>query len=92
MNLITATTNTEDKRRLQYFLERLSDKARLPAETEFNVLVGNFKENLSSAPGADINIFGLADELPFSFMREAPELTKSSCLFVKDSGQESALA
>ncbi|KPK96406.1 hypothetical protein AMJ80_00220 [bacterium SM23_31] len=92
LNLITATTNDGDKRRLQYFLERLSDKARLPSETEFNVLVGSFKENLSSAPSADINIFGLADELPFPFMREAPELTKSSCLFVKDSGQESALA
>jgi solute carrier family 12 sodium/potassium/chloride transporter 2 len=92
LNLITATINSEDKRRLQNFLERLSDKARLPSETEFHVLVGSFKENLTSAPGADINIFGLADELPFSFMREVPELTKSSCLFVKDSGQESALA
>jgi amino acid transporter len=92
LNLITATASDGDKRRLQYFLERLSDKARLPSETEFHVLVGSFKENLSSAPGADINIFGLADELPFPFMREAPELTKSSCLFVKDSGQESALA
>jgi hypothetical protein len=39
-----------------------------------------------------MNIFGLADDLPFKFMREAPELTRSSCLFVKDSGRESALA
>jgi len=92
LNLITATANEEDKRRLLSFLERLSDKARLPSETEFHVLVGSFKENLASVPGADINIFGLADELPFAFMREAPELTKSSCLFIKDSGQESALA
>ena len=92
LNLISATAKEEDKKRLQQFLERLSDKARLPSETEFYVLVGNFNENLSSAPGADINIFGLADELPFPFMRKAPELTKSSCLFIKDSGQESALA
>ena len=92
LNLITATTNEDDKRRLSSFLERLSDKARLPSDTEYHVLVGDFKENLSSAPGADINIFGLADELPFPFMRNAPELTKSSCLFIKDSGQESALA
>jgi len=92
LNLITATAKEEDKRRLYNFLERLSDKARLPSETEFHVLVGNFKDNLISAPGADINIFGLADELPFTFMRDAPELTKSSCLFIKDSGQESALA
>ena len=92
LNLISATAKDEDKKRLQQFLERLSDKARLPSETEFHVLVGDFNENLSSAPGADINIFGLANELPFAFMRKAPELTKSSCLFIKDSGQESALA
>jgi hypothetical protein len=92
LNLITGTANEEDKKRLLSFLDRLSDKARLPSDTEFHVLVGKFNENLSSAPGADINIFGLADELPFTFMRNAPELTKSSCLFIKDSGQESALA
>jgi hypothetical protein len=92
LNLITATTNEDDKRRLSGFLERLSDKARLPSETEYHVLVGDFTNNLISAPSADINIFGLADELPFAFMRNAPELTKSSCLFIKDSGQESALA
>jgi hypothetical protein len=73
-------------------LERLSDKARLPSETEYHVLVGDFQNNLISALSADINIFGLADELPFAFMRNAPELSKSSCLFIKDSGQESALA
>jgi len=70
----------------------LSDRARLPAQTEYHVLVGKFEDNLESAPGADINIFGLADKLPFKFMREAPELTKSSCLFIRDSGKESALA
>ena len=76
------------------YVERILNmvKRKNPSETEFHVLVGAFKENLSSAPSADINIFGLADDLPFPFMREAPELTKSSCLFVKDSGHESALA
>jgi solute carrier family 12 sodium/potassium/chloride transporter 2 len=92
LNLITATPDKEEKKRLYNFLDRLSDKARLPSQTEYHVLVGDFKDNLASAPGADINIFGLADTLPFTFMREAPELTKSSCLFVKDSGKESALA
>jgi len=92
LNLITATTDKDDKKRLNAFLDRLSDRARLPAQTEFHVLVGKFEEAMSTAPGADINVFGLADKLPFKFMREAPELTKSSCLFIRDSGQESALA
>ena len=84
--------DTQWVERLNAFLDRLSDRARLPAQTEFHVLVGKFEDAMTAAPGADINVFGLADKLPFKFMREAPELTKSSCLFIRDSGQESALA
>ncbi len=92
LNLVTATEQAENKRKLFTFLEKLSDRARLPSETEFHVLVGPFEKNLSSAPGADINIFGLGETTPYDFIRKAPELTKSSCLFVRDSGTESALA
>ena len=74
------------------FLEHLSDQARMPSMTEFYVLNGNFKKATENAPSADINIFGIAKTLQFDFLREVPELTKSSCLFVKDSGYESALA
>jgi len=91
IHLITASSNSKDKRRLYHFLERLSDQARLPSMTEFHVLIGEFKESVQKAPAADINIFGLGEKLPFDFMRQAPELTKSSCLFIKDSGFESAL-
>ena len=90
--MITATSNKDEKRRLYGFLERLSDRARPPSEVEFNVVVGPFKECLQSAPAADINIFGLADTIDLNFVREAPELTKYSCMFVRDSGEESALA
>ncbi len=92
LNLVTATPQAEHKRKLYNFLERLSDLARLPSETEFHVLIGKFEDNLSSAPGSDINIFGVGEKTPFDFVRRAPELTKSSCLFVRDSGTESALA
>jgi len=90
--LVTATSQPENKRKLYNFLEKLSDRARLPSETEFHVLAGEFEENLISAPGAAINIFGLGDTVSFDFIRRAPGLTKSSCLFVRDSGTESALA
>ena len=91
IHLITASSNPGDEKRLYRFLERLSDQARMPSLTEFHVLIGEFKQSVQDAPVADINIFGLSDILPFDFMREAPELTKSSCLFIKDSGFESAL-
>ncbi|NOX88733.1 MAG: Na-K-Cl cotransporter [Calditrichaeota bacterium] len=91
LNLITVAQDPKEKPRLHRFLERLSDQARLPSLTEFHVLSGEFRETLQNAPNADINIFGLSDTLPFDFMHKAPELTKSSCLFIKDSGLENAL-
>jgi hypothetical protein len=92
LNLITSMEDENDRRRLNRFLTKLSDQARLPAMTEFHILVGKFSENLERAPRADVNIFGLAEKLSFDFMRSATESTKSSCVFVGDSGQESALA
>jgi len=46
---------------------------------------------LPNAPRADINIFGIGEDLQFGFMREIAELTGSSFLYVKDSGKEDAL-
>lgn len=91
INLVTATSDRANEARLYDFLDRLSAQARLPSMTDFHVLIGNFREALESAPRADINIFGVSHELSFEFMRSATEWTKSSCLFVKDSGRESAL-
>jgi solute carrier family 12 sodium/potassium/chloride transporter 2 len=91
INLVTVAPDKSHERRLYAFLDRLSDQARLPSMTEFYVLTGTFEEALKSAPRGDINLFGLREKLSFEFMRNSTELTKSSCLFVKDSGQESAL-
>ena len=56
-------------------------------------MTGEFKKVLGTAPRADINIFGLsADEkVPLDFIKEVSEGVKSSCVFVIDSGYESAL-
>ncbi len=91
INLVTVAENESDKKRLNSFLNRLSDQTRLPSLSEFHVLTGNFNEALQSAPRADMNIFGVGDNFEFNFMRETTELTKTSCLFVKDSGNVSAL-
>ncbi len=91
INLVTATDKKEDERRLYNFLERLNDQARLPSLTDFHVTIGKFDEAMKSAPRVDINIFGLSEQLDFKFMRNASDWTKSSCLFVCDSGRENAL-
>lgn len=92
IKLITAANNKKEERRLYTFLQNLSDQARLPPRTDFYVISGNFKKILKSAPRGDINIFGLSDnQIPFDLIREIVELTRSSCIFVKDSSKESAL-
>lgn len=90
LNLITASPDKNDEKRLHRFLGNLSDQVRLPPLTEFHVLIGDFRDVLETAPRADINIFGLADKVSFDFMRSASDSTKSSCIFIGDSGQESA--
>jgi len=91
LNLIASAETEEDKVRIHDFLERLSDTARLPSLTNFEVVVGDFNDTIEAAPKADVNIFGLGEKPSFEFMRNVVKKTNSSCLFVKDSGHESAL-
>lgn len=91
LNLVATAESEDDKARMFEFLERLSDMARLSSRTEFHVIVSGFHDAIAAAPRADMNIFGLGDKLSFNFMRGATDWTNSSCLFVKDSGKESAL-
>ena len=92
INLVTVANNHNDEERLYEFLNNISEQTRLPSLTEFKVIVGDFKSAIKEAPRADINIFGLGAVLDLNYVREVTELATSSCLFVKDSGNESALA
>ncbi|MBU1096159.1 MAG: Na-K-Cl cotransporter [Bacteroidetes bacterium] len=92
INLVTVANDKTDEIRLHKFLNKLSDRTRLPSYTEFHVLKGPFNDAIKNAPKADINIFGLGENINFNFMRSTPETIISSCLFVKDSGHENALA
>jgi amino acid transporter len=91
INLVTVAQDESEELRLRDFLNKLGNQTRLPSMTEFHVLRGSFTEALQNAPRADVNIFGLSEELHFDMMRESSELSKASCLYVRDSGKESAL-
>ena len=55
-------------------------------------MVGEFHEHLLDVSRADLIIMGLADEVNLTFMRDIVQKTRTSTLFVRDSGTESALA
>jgi solute carrier family 12 sodium/potassium/chloride transporter 2 len=67
------------------------DVGRMPANTQPIVATGSLNDFLEHAPEADVNIFGLQEEINMAFMDRMMTQTESSCIFVRDSGYESAL-
>jgi hypothetical protein len=91
IRLITVIDDEKEKDNASNFLNSLITLARIP-NTLTEVHVGSFKSIIKQAPSADINIFGMEENLTFEFIKEVTISTNSSCLFVKDSGHESILA
>ncbi|GAB4171069.1 MAG: amino acid permease [Calditrichia bacterium] len=93
LNIVTVAKSKDEENRLLQFFDHLNDHARLPSQTQFNILIGPFDDIVSEAPHADVNIFGMGPGLPdYQIMRNLPIKTKSSCIFVKSAGGENALA
>ena len=91
IRLITVINNPNEETNAKEFLSSLINLARLP-ETLTEVYVGDFNTIVKNAPNADLNIFGMHEDLQFEFVNKIILKTNSSCLFVKDSGHESILA
>lgn len=91
IRLITVIGNPEEENQATDFLNSLIDLARLP-NTETIVYKGSFYERVREAPSADLNIFGMNENIQLIFIDQMTESTNSSCLFVRDSGHESILA
>jgi len=91
IRLITVINDPNEKDNAEEFLSLLINLARLP-ETLTEVHIGEFNTVIHNAPAADLNIFGMDEDLKFEFVKEMSAKTKSTCLFVKDSGHESILA
>ncbi|MDP2496498.1 MAG: hypothetical protein Q8W44_00760, partial [Candidatus Palauibacterales bacterium] len=73
------------------FLTDLIELARLP-ETEIVVRAGEFEDQVPRVPQADVSVFGLVEQPDFGRLYRLVKLSTSTCLFVRDSGQESVLA
>ena len=91
IRLIIVIKDPAEEKNAHDFLNALTNLARLP-QTLTEVHLGNFREIVAKAPSADLNIFGMDENIKFEFVQEMTGKTNSSCLFVKDSGHESILA
>ncbi|CAN5876395.1 amino acid permease [soil metagenome] len=91
LSLITAVRDPAQKVRAAEYLHNVIELARLP-HTSVQVLEGPFFEQVTHAPVADLTSFGLSTEIDFDLLGRLVQLTRSSCLFVRDSGEENVLA
>ncbi|MDY6864269.1 MAG: hypothetical protein SV062_14945, partial [Thermodesulfobacteriota bacterium] len=92
LRLISIVDKKEEIVKTELILRKIADLARMPAKTEILTFVGNFKEAIAKIDRADLNIIGMSNEPDCDSMHEVVELANTSCLFVKDSGEESVFA
>jgi hypothetical protein len=92
LTLLSVVADASDVPLAEAFLRELADIARLPKRTQFRVPVGTFPEAVVSAPLCDLGIFGISAWPDFALMEKVTRLSQSTCLFVADSGRESARA
>jgi hypothetical protein len=91
LRLLMVVDDPADREPAEGFLEDLVSLARLP-DPEAIVRAGDFADFVARAPQADLSIFGLVADPDFGLLRRLVEETRSSGLFVRDSGAESILA
>lgn len=92
LRLICVVDQAAKKDSALTFLRELQEEARIPGEAEFLVVEGSFSQHLAEAPRGDLNILGLSKQVDTGWMQRTTQATRSSCLFVRASGKESALA
>jgi amino acid transporter len=92
LRLLMTVQDADQKPQATAFMEQLVDLGRMPRDTEIVVAESRFPDYVQEAPHADINIFGMGEQVNLELMRQLVEYSRSSCLFVRSSGKESALA
>ena len=82
----------EDEPATRRWLADLFDRARFPPSVQATVSVGSLDEALARAPQSDLDLLGLPTDPDLDRLRALVTASRSACLFLGDSGQESALA
>jgi amino acid transporter len=87
----TVVGRESDVANAKRFLSELFDLARFPKRVKRKVLVGKFEDCLAEAPVADVTLLGLPPDPSREYLRHFVDVSRSTVIFVWDSGRESAL-
>jgi amino acid transporter len=91
LTLHTCVQESSELTAAREYMDNLTEAARMPV-AETKVWYNPFDESVRQASGADLDIFGIPEEMDYGFFYEMVDQSRSSCLFVQDSGRENALA
>lgn len=91
IKLVSAIEDPEEVEAARSYLNNLIVLARIP-DAEVLVAEGDLDSLVPKVETADLSVFGLPEDVDFEFIRRMVDATRSSCIFVRDSGDENALA
>ena len=92
INLCMAVPDEESRSNAEILLENLINQARLSGHLGTAIIQAPFLEALLEAPQPDLSIMGLPKEPDLAFNQHVISIVNGSFIFVRDSGEESALA
>ena len=92
LNLITVVEDGSKKSAAARTIEEMRELTRIPKSASILIMVGDWESRLHEAPQSDMDILPLRPEDDLDYVKRMVDITRSSCLFVKDSGRESAVA
>ncbi len=94
LNLISLADSPERAVEVRRDITQIRDLCRIPDKANTVVSVGTFDDEATvrTVPQGDLQILGLSHGHAIEFMRHTISRMASSCLFVRDSGLESALS
>jgi solute carrier family 12 sodium/potassium/chloride transporter 2 len=92
LNIISVVPHQEDVAQAGAHIDELRDLCRIENDATTRVMVGDFQTCVGHAPQSDMDILGLKRGPDLQFVDDMVRATRSSCMFVADSGLESALA
>ena len=92
VRLITVVKDENCRNIAREYLTLLIRFARISKKAEVVVEIDNFNDYILRAPYAKLNLFGLGDSVSKDFMEGLTKKLHTPCLFIKESGKESALA
>jgi len=92
VRLIQVVGQDQEKEEAHAYLLKLKNLMRMPQEGDIEIMVGPFMDCVGQAPPADINIFGMGENLDITQIHLVANTIQTSILFLRDSKHESALA